>query len=311
MGTTRIPHPRVRRIRADGVPDRAPPALRAVGLLSAVIVVLMVLASLGGLLVPGMYRDSAPVAAQLRGYDVVTLVIAVPVLAGALVMTWRGSRRAQLVWVGMLAYAVYDYAFYVFGAAFNAFFLVHVAILSGSIFALAVALANLDVAGIAGAFRPRTPTRWIGGLLMLLAVGLGVMWTFYAIRFAVTGRFPEESLLVLPPASVHLAYALDLSLLVPGYALASVLLWRRAPWGYVLAGMLLPFGVVYQVNYMVALAFQARAGVPGAVAFDPLEPVVAAAFLVATVLLLGNLRSGSAIGRSPLRSGGPRGRRDA
>jgi hypothetical protein len=37
-------------------------------------------------------------------------------------------------------------------------------------------------------------------------------------------------------ATEHLGYVRDLSLLVPVYATAAVLLWRRAAWGYVLAG---------------------------------------------------------------------------
>ena len=78
-----------------------------------------------GLLLDGAYQDPEPVAAVFRGYDLVALVVAVPLLAATLLPTARHSARAQLVWVGMLAYAAYDYAFYVFGAAFNDLFLAH------------------------------------------------------------------------------------------------------------------------------------------------------------------------------------------
>ena len=85
---------------------------------------------------------------------------------------------------------------------------------------------------------------------------------------------------------VRLGIALDLSLLVPSYALAAVLLWRRRAWGYLLAGVLLTSGVVHQIGYMVALPFQVAAGVPGATAFDPIEPVIASGFLLAAVALM-------------------------
>jgi hypothetical protein len=251
----------------------------------------MIAASAGGLWIDGLYQDPASVSAVFRGYDLVTLMVAAPLLAVTLLPSLRDSPRARLVWVSMLAYSAYNYAVYVFGAAFNDFFLVHVALFSLSVFALVLALGTLDVTGIGWQFRERTPVRWISGVLMFLALGLGAMWIFYSLRFAVTGEFPEESLLVLPAANVHLAYVLDLSLLVPGYALAAVLLWRRAAWGYVLATVLLAFSVVYQVNYMTALLFQANANVPGATAFDPQEPPIVVAFLIATVLMLGNLRS--------------------
>ena len=147
-------------------------------------------------------------------------------------------------WLSALAYAVYNYAIYVFGSEFNDLFLVHVALFSLSVFALALALANLDVVTVAAGFRAGTPVRSVSVLLLLPAIGLGAMWVFYSLRFAFTGTAPEESLLVLPSASVHLGYVLDLALLVPGYALAGVLLWRRAPWGYVMA----VFGTVYQLS---------------------------------------------------------------
>ncbi|HEU4421403.1 MAG TPA: hypothetical protein VFR67_02555 [Pilimelia sp.] len=264
--------------------------MRAALALSALVLVLMAVASATGLVADGLYRDPAPVASMLRGYDPVTLVVAVPALGLALLGVRRGSVAAQLVWVGMLAYAGYTYAIYVFGTAFNNLFLAHVAVFSGSVYALTLALSALDVAGIARRFNPRTPARWIAGLLALLALGLGGMWVFYSLRFAATGDAPVGSVLVETPTIVHLGYALDLSLLVPAYALAAVLLWRRAAWGYVLAAAVLVSGTVHQVGYLVALPFQVDAGVAGASAFDPGEPPIAVAFLIATVVLLAGLR---------------------
>lgn len=274
--------------------DQLAPGLRWARLLSMIIVVLMAAASVMGLLVDGLYQDPDSVAAMFRGYDFVTLVVAVPVLAITLLPALRHSVRAQLLWVGMLAYGTYNYAYYVFGAAFNDLFLVHTALFSLSVFALALALANLDVAGVAGQFHRRTPVRTVSAILMFLAVGLAAMWVFFSLRFAVSGQAPEESLLVLPAANQHLGYVLDLALLVPASALAAVLLWRRTAWGYVLGTVVAVLSVIYQLNYMVALVVQANAGVPGATAFDPQEPPIVAAFLVATVLLLGSVRGGRA-----------------
>jgi len=47
----------------------------------------------------------------------------------------------------------------------------------------------------------------------------------------------------------------------------------------------LVFGALYQVNYLVALVFQAEAGVPGAPGFDPAEPFIAGVFLIAVVIM--------------------------
>ncbi|MFC3898378.1 hypothetical protein ACFOWZ_43510 [Lentzea rhizosphaerae] len=261
-----------------GEPGRA-------GLVSALVAVLMIVSSVAGLWIPGLYQDPLEVGAMLRAYDLVTLALAAPLLVGSLVMSRRGSVGAQLIWLGVLMYSVYNYAIYVFGSAFNDVFLVHVTVLPLSIAAAVLLLLNLDADEVRGRFRPGTPVRSISVALLLVGLGLAGMWVFHSLRFAFTGAPPGESELVLPMQAVHLAYALDLALFVPACVLASVLLWRRNCWGYVLAPAVLVFGALYQVNYMVALVFQAEAGVPGAPGFDPAEPFIAGVFLVAVVIM--------------------------
>jgi hypothetical protein len=132
--------------------------------------------------------------------------------------------------------------------------------------------------------------RVISGVLGLLAVGLGGMWVYHSVRFTVTGDLPTGSVLVEPDTVVHLGFVLDLALLVPAYALAAVLLWRRSGWDWVTAAVVLICGTVQQLAYVVALPFQLAADVPGARAFDPGEPLIALVFLLATVALLTGLR---------------------
>jgi hypothetical protein len=272
--------------------------LRVAWLLSAAAAVPMLVATLAGLLVDDLYRGPASLASMLRGYDLVTLTLAVPALTATLVGVRRGSRVAVLVWVGMLAYVVYTYAIYLFGSGFNALFLVHVTVFGCALFALALALANLDPAALAARPAPRRRTRWIAGLLALLSLGLGGMWVYHAIRFAVTGEVPAGSALVETDAVVHLGMVLDLTLLVPAYAVAAVLLWREQVWGHVLAAVVLVSGTLHQVGYLVAMPFQVAIDVPGAVALDPAEPAIAAAFLLATIALLTGMRRPSGAGSS-------------
>jgi len=72
--------------------------LRIARVLSAVVVVLMAVAAAVGLRQKDLYRDPASVAAMFRGYDLVSLLVATPVLAGASVEARRGSPRAELLW---------------------------------------------------------------------------------------------------------------------------------------------------------------------------------------------------------------------
>ncbi|MGS0684450.1 hypothetical protein ACVBEQ_04695 [Nakamurella sp. GG22] len=209
---------------------------------------------------------------------------------------------AELLWISMLAYAAYTYAYYVFAADYNDLFLLHIGVFAGSVFGLVWALSTLDPAGTPGRFSPRTPVRFspripvrfsprtpvrfISGVLAVLALGLGGMWVYAAARFAVTGDLPAGSAMVETDTIVHLGIALDLALLVPTYTLAAVWSWQRAGWGYLLAAMALIAGTLHQLTYIVALPIQVAADIPGAVSIDPAEPVIAAMYLLATTVLL-------------------------
>jgi hypothetical protein len=267
--------------------------------LSVAVVGLMAGVSAAGLAWRGLYRDAPANVATFRAYDLGSLTVATPLPTGALVRARQGSARADLLWAGMLAYVVYTYAYYVFGAAFNALFLVHVALFVLAAVALVLALRSLDVRSVVTRMRPRTPVRAVSAVLGLLAASLGGMWTWYALRFAMTDAAPQEGLLLQPAPIGHLGYAMDLSTLVPGYATAAALLWRRRPWGYVLGAVLLVASAVIQVTYVLALAFQAAARIPGATAFDPQEPYIAAAITGAAAVLLGGLRRGPAVASGP------------
>jgi hypothetical protein len=110
---------------------------RSAYVLSGLIVALIAAVSVAGLFVRGLYPDGAWAREALRGGDLATLVIAAPLLLGALIL--------------------YNYAYYLFGAEFNDVFLLHIAILSMSIFALALLAPRLDVAGIAARIRGGGP----------------------------------------------------------------------------------------------------------------------------------------------------------
>jgi hypothetical protein len=258
--------------------------------LSVAIGLALVGATAAGLWVRGVYTDPREVAEMFRGYDLITLTFVAPCVLLLSLGPWQRRPRAQLVLASLLAYVVYNYALYVFGMRFNDLLLLHVALFSAGIFALIIALKDIDIALIARSFRDRTPTRSVATLLALLGVSLGGMWVAGAIGFVVSGDVPKEgSKLILPTELTHLAYVLDLSLLVPTYLLAAVLLWRRQTWGYVLAAVVLVAGVLHQLSYMTALVFQSNASISGATSFDPLEPIILGIYLVGTVLLLGNM----------------------
>jgi hypothetical protein len=158
---------------------------------------------------------------------------------------------------------------------------------SASIFALIAWAAELDPTSIAARFDHRTPRRTVAVFLLAMAAVFATLWTTFSLTYAITGHL-ELGAATLP--GMHLVFALDLSLMVPSMAVGGVWLWRRKPWGYVLATSLCVFGAAYQANLAAAGVFQTNAGVEGAKLVDPMGVTVLLAFLAAGVAMLRRMR---------------------
>jgi hypothetical protein len=181
--------------------------------LSAGLTVLLVIASAAGLFIPGLYRDTPNWVAQTRGTDLVTLVVAIPALAASLLLAARGSRRAQVIWLGVLGYVLYMYVIYAFDVAFNPLFLVYVAVLSLSLWSLVTVLLRMNRDDRPTRFAPNLPVRSIAGYLLVVATLFCLAWLKDIIPATVGNRAPAGLHgLNLPTNPVHV---LDLSVLLP------------------------------------------------------------------------------------------------
>jgi hypothetical protein len=250
--------------------------------LSWITVAVVAVAAIASEVIPDLYRDETSWGREaFRGGDLVTLVVALPVLVVALLLVRRGSVRAQAVWIGALFYTLYMYAYAVFGAAFNDAFLLHIAAFSLSMFALACALRAIDLGEVAASFAPSRFARAVGIFLVVVGAAQGGLWLFVVGRNAVNGALIEN----IPVAGQHLVFALDLGLLVPMLIVSGVLLARRRPSGFLLGTAMAVMGALTQLNLNVAAIYQANADVVGAKAL-PLEGVVLTLTFVAAALAM-------------------------
>jgi hypothetical protein len=270
--------------RKVSVAPRLPRVARA-NLWTATASLLALSAAVSGLIIDGVYTGASATAEMLRGYDLVTATVVVPALAVATWLTHRGAVRAQLGAASLVAYLVYTYAYYLFGTAFNDLFLLHTMVLATALVALVLHLTTIDTAAFAPKHRGAR-ARGAAAVLGLLAAALAGMWAYFALDNALTGDVPTGSQLVETDTIVHLGMALDLTLLVPLYAAAALLLWRGAGWGYALGAISLIAGLLHQLSYIVAMPFQVAADIPNAVAYDPGEPVIVLVYLLGAFLLL-------------------------
>ena len=242
--------------------------------------------------VSGVYAHNAErVVAEGIGWDVFTLLVAVPALLVGAWLVGRGSLRGRLFTLGVLGYLLYQYLEYSVTWAFGPLFLAFVAIYGGSLVAMLGIVGLLAREGVSGRFSPGFPRRgWIG-LSVTMSLMLSVLW-LARIRAALEGDLVGAGLTTETTLTVQ---ALDLGLVVPVLLVSATLAWRRSDTGYALVtalsvmftgmagaivGMLLSAAVVEGAAEVVPIVIFGVAGLLGLVvavrahrAVRPLAPV--------------------------------------
>lgn len=227
-------------------------------LTSLAVLVLAALASGVGLFVEGFYhRDAAVLLPQSYGQDLLTLAVAVPVLALSLSFASRGSLRGYVAWLGTLGYLLYTYATYAIIAQFNELFLVYVAAFGLSLFTLGGGLLRLDPTRLQRAFGDRRVWPYVA-LQALVAVVVGALWLSEIVAATLAGTVPSSVAGTGLPTNV--VHVLDLGVVLPAFALSAYLLGRRRPWGYALTGVLLVKATTLGLAILSMAFFMLRAG---------------------------------------------------
>lgn len=175
---------------------------------------------------------------QAVAQDIVNLAIVLPLMA---FFTWRalrGSTASFLVWLGFLTFTVYNYFIYTFSIHFGPLFLLWVAVLGTSIFALVGGALSLDANAVANALDFRKE-RLTAGFLMLTAFLFAALWLSDIVPALVDGATPAAATDVnLPTNPVHV---LDLAFFLPAVAIVGGSLWQRRALGYAAAPAMLVF----------------------------------------------------------------------
>jgi len=274
-------------VRSEGVPPVGT-ITRPAYILTLIIAALAGIAAAGGLLLQGLYRDNAFVTSTWQGNDLTTLLLLVPLLLVALALARRGSARGYLVWLALVESMLYNFGFYLFGAAFNWFFLLYAAIFACSIWAFFIGLVNLDVSALKDRFSQRTPVRSISAWMLFVGFGLSAVYVAQWAVFALTGDVPP--IMARTAQHTNVVFALDLALVIPLLVVGAVWLWRRKPWGYAIATIVNLKGAVYMVGLCASTYTAYRAGTVESLAEITIWGTIGAGCLIASAVLLHNLK---------------------
>jgi len=243
--------------------------------LAVVALLLAVMAAAAGLLIPGLYRDTAEMVRQARATDLITLAAATPALGLGLWRARPGSYRGRLVAIGALGYLAYSYAIFGFSVVVNPMTPVHIAILGLASWSLLLA-----VSGLTGGARPiRMPRRTTGVFLIVVSGLFALLWLSQIAGAITSGELPTAvTALNLPTSAI---YALDLAFALPILTVAGLSLVRNDRRGAASALAGLCWLALTGLSVLVIFGMDAAAGVPVA-----LIPVAIFAVItgIATVL---------------------------
>ncbi len=252
-------------------------------ILSIIIIVLAIITSVGGIFMEDLYQDNAYSQSVGLGNDLVTLVVVIPLMIGALFFTMKGSYKGQLLWLSSLFYMFYNYMFYLFACAFNNFFLLYVVLVSASIYAIIFALIKVDVQEISQRFNENLPVKWIGGFMFFIAGSLIVVNFIQIINFISTGQLPEH--IINYEWRTSIIFAIDLSILLPTMILSAVLLLKANAWGFILSAIMLFKMSTYGLA-LIAMVFTSISE-----GLDPLMPFYLLIWVGGTFFLVYLLKS--------------------
>jgi hypothetical protein len=261
--------------------------------LSLTAALLAAVGSVAGLLASDSIYDQETVALAdaSAAQDIVNLALVAPLMAALAVGASRGSIRAYLCWLGLVAFTVYNYAIYAFAIHFGPLFLVWVAVLGLSLFALIGGLSTLGATAVQSRFAGRaTPVpAWflivVGALFVLL-------WLGEIVPDLLAGD-PSRSASDwnIPTNPVHV---LDLAFFLPALVASGVLLLRRHPVGYATAaGQLTWIALTCLPILVTPLVANARGHEPGWAVMPPISTLCILTLAV-LVLLLRQVRASPA-----------------
>ncbi len=224
------------------------------------IAVLLAIASGGGIFIRDLYHDVPYFAAQAVGQDFVSLIVVLPILVVTAFLASRGSPRARLIWLGGLVYLVYTYVVAAFDVKFNSLFLVYVALLGCSLYALIGGLVMANMTEIKTSFTEKVPVKAVSIYLTVVAALFYFLWLSEIIPALAAGAIPQS--IVANGTPTNAVHVLDMAWILPAFAITAVSLWRKQALGYTLAGALLTYAVLLISAILSMVMFMVWEGYP-------------------------------------------------
>ena len=261
---------------------RSVPRVAVVWLWLSIIAALLAIAgNIIALSVPGIYARLTPVFfPQAIAQDIASLALVSPAWLIFAAFALRGSLRAYLLWLGVLTFTVYNYVIYTFSVPFGPLFLLWVAVLGLSLYALIGGIAVVNHESVKSSFTNRRVIMLVAWFLLVVAVLFSLLWLSEDVPALLSGNTPQSVIdMALPTNPVHI---LDLAFFLPAVIITGVLLLKQKSLAYTVAPAFIVFLILTGIPILITPVVQTARGTPAA--WGVVAPIG-----TLTVLLLGLL----------------------
>ncbi len=209
--------------------------------------------------VPGIYAPLKPAFyAEAIAQDVADLALVAPAWIIVAILALRGSRRAYLIWLGVLAFTVYNYVIYTVSVQFGALFLLWVAVLGLALWALIGGVATADHENVRGGYVGGIVTKVTAWALMIVGGLFALLWLSEDVPALLAGTTPQgllETGLFTNPVHV-----LDLAFFLPAVFVTGVCLLRGRALAFTVAPAFVTFLLLTGVPILLTPVLQAARG---------------------------------------------------
>ena len=218
--------------------------------LSVVAVVLAVTGSVIGLTVESIYADLMPAfLPQALAQDIANLAIVAPLWLILATLALRGSLQAYLLWLGVLAFTVYNYVIYTFSIPFGPLFLLWVAVFGLSLYALIGGITSVDHDVIKWSFTSQRATVFVAWFLIITAILFGLLWLSEDVPALLSGNTPQSVIdMALPTNPVHI---LDYAIFLPAVIATGIMLLKGKSHAYTLAPSAIVFLILTGIPILI------------------------------------------------------------
>jgi hypothetical protein len=203
------------------------------------------------------FYDSLFSAAGFRGTDLVTLLVALPLLVYAIVSYRSGSLRGGVLLTGVLSYFLYNASSLSFGVHYNNLLLIYTVMVTASLSAFVMAIGTVDAQILDSSLAATSPRRGVGRFLLFAGIVLTGVWMSGLLPALLTGEPPA----VIGHYTTIVTYPLDLGIIAPACIVAGILLLRRVPVALLFVAPLLVLCSLIGIVVIAQTVFQLSAGV--------------------------------------------------